>query len=389
MRLNLTSPLRALSLALFGLLVTPALAQQVVFVEPAQLVPTQPTGRFIGSLRARSTSVMAALEEGALLELAVREADTVRKGDVLARVDSRRLQTSLAQVGADLAMAAATQLEREANLANAEADLEALKRAAQSGAVSERDLRNARTKVTVGQSLVEAAKQSIASMQAKRDLLGLRIADSTVRAPFDGRIIARHAEVGQWIRPGDSLVTLVSTGALEAWIEVPERFIGRFDAQLASVPLLMEGTGAMAVGIRPRTIPMVDERGRTFTLILDVESKGALANGLQPGMSVSAVVPLGQLTPRLVLHKDAILRRGTNSLVAKISPENIAVLVPVRVLFSTATGFAVEPLEPEALVPGDRIVVEGNERLYPGTPVTPQENTPKPKADGQSTPAAK
>jgi RND family efflux transporter MFP subunit len=372
-----TSPSKLFSLVLLALLSTRAAAQQVVIVEPVALISTQPTERFIGSLRARSTSVMAALEEGALLELAVREADAVKKGDVLAQVDSRRLQASLAQSQADLAMGEATAVERGANLANAVADLEALTRAADSGAISERDLRNARTAVAVGQALVEAAKQSITSMEANRELLQLRIADATVRAPFDARIVARHAEIGQWIRPGDKLVTLVSTGTLEAWVEIPERHMGGFDSEMHSIALLAEGPGIPTLGTRPRTIPIVDERARTFTLIMDVKPGAPGFENLQPGMSISAIVPLGQRTPHMVLAKDAILRRGTHSLVAKIGPENMAELVPVRILFAADGGFAVEAIVPDALNAGDRVVTEGNERLYPGTPVTPTERKPK------------
>lgn len=364
-------------LVLFGLLSSAAAAQQVVIVEPVALTPVQPAERFIGSLRARSTSAMAALEEGALIELAVREADTVKKGDVLAKVDSRRLEMSLTQVQADLAMGEATAVEREANLANAQADLEALNRAADSGAVSERDLRNARTAVAVGQAMVEAARQSIASLGASRDLLELRIADATVRAPFDARVVSRHAEIGQWIRPGDKLVTLVSTGTLEAWLEVPERHMGGFDRSVESIALSADGSGLKAQGTRPRTIPIVDERARTFTLILDVNPGTPGFDKLQPGMSISAKVPLGKLTPHMVLAKDAILRRGTNSLVAKIGPENMAELVPVRVLFGANGGFAVQALAPESLKPGDLVVTEGNERLFPGTPVVPTERGSK------------
>jgi RND family efflux transporter MFP subunit len=379
-----TSPSKLSSLVVLALLSTRATAQQVVIVEPVALTSTQPTERFIGSLRARSTSVMAALEEGALLELAVREADTVKKGDVLAQVDSRRLQVSLTQIQADLAMGEATAMERAANLANAVADLEALTRAADSGAISERDLRNARTAVAVGQALAEAAKQSITSLEANRELLKLRIADATVRAPFD----ARHAEIGQWIRPGDKLVTLVSTGTLEAWVEVPERHMGGFDSEMHSIALLAEGPGIPTQGTRPRTIPIVDERARTFTLILDVKPGAPGFENLQPGMSISATVPLGQRTPHMVLAKDAILRRGTNSLVAKIGPENMAELVPVRILFATDGGFAVEAIVPGALNAGDRVVTEGNERLYPGTPVTPTERKPKGEVGTEPQPQA-
>jgi len=375
------TPIR-LATALFGLaLLAPALpaapAQQPqaqpVYVEPVRSETVQQTERVLGSLRARSVSVMAALEEGVLLELAVREADKVAAGDVLARQDTRRLEASRIQLSADLAMADATALERTATLANAKQDLAALERAAGSGAVSDQDLRRARTAVATGQALVQAAEQQKASLQAAIDLVDIRIADAVVRAPFAARVTTRHAEVGQWIRPGEPLVTLVSTGPLEAWLDCPERFTASLDRGADSYPVHLEATGADVEGVRARSVPMVDVRARTFPLVLDIPAEAVQAARLQPGMSISCRIPLGAPTERLVLATDAVVRRGDASLVAKVGEGGIAELVPVRVLFDAPGGFAVESLVPGGLAGGDLVVIEGNERLYPGTPVAPME----------------
>lgn len=380
---------RCLLRTLFGgpLLVTllhaTAGAQQPVFVEAVERVAVQKSERVIGSLRARSTSVMAALEEGVLLALDVREADHVREGEVLARQDTRRLEASRAQLVADRAMAAATLLEREAELENARTDLDAIESAAKNGAVSVRDLRNARTAVRTGTALVEAATQALVSLDAALALVDIRIADAVVRAPFDAQVTARHAEVGQWIRPGEPLVTLVSSGALEAWLQLPERFIGQLDDGVESIPLLAEALGLELLGRAPRAIPMVDERTRTFTLVADVAPGEAPGPTLQPGMSISGIIPLGEAAPRLVVAKDAVLRRGQSTLIARVGDDGLAQLVPVKVLFAVDQRFAVEPLAPGGLEAGQDIVVEGNERLFPGTPVTPTRREPEAPSEGE------
>lgn len=371
-----------LLLLLPGLLPSQARSQQPVFVESVTEVPTQETERVIGSLRARSISLMAALEEGVLLALPVREADRVERGDVLARQDTRRLEAGRVQLQADRALAEATRLERQAQLDNSRSDLVALESAAASGAVSDRDLRSARTAVQTGQALAEAAKQSLASLDAQLALIDIRIADAVVRAPFDGQITARHAEVGQWIRPGEPLVTLVSSGQLEAWLELPERFIGRLDASAESLDLRIEASRAQLFGTRPRMIPMVDERSRTLTLVLQVEPQDVARFMLQAGMSISAEVRLGSPEPRLVVAKDAVLRRGTNSLVARVGEDGLAQLVPIKVLFASGDRFAIEALTPGGLVAGQDVVIEGNERLFPGTPLEPLRREAPPAPDG-------
>ena len=382
--LLIRSPYLPLCLLLGTLMSSTAIAQQPVFVESVELVQVQKSERVIGSLRARSTSVMAALEEGVLLTLDVREADHVAAGDILARQDTRRLDASRSQLVADRAMGVATQLEREAHLANAKIDLAAMESAAEKDAVSDRDLRNARMEVQIGTALVEAATQSLASLDAAIGLVDIRIADAVVRAPFDAQIVARHAEIGQWIRPGEPLVTLVSSGALEAWLELPERFIGQLDGAAESIPLRAEALGSQLTGHSPRTIPVVDERARTFTLVMDVTASEAKTFALQPGMSISGIIPLGKASPRLVVAKDAVLRRGKSSLVARIGEGDISELVPVNVLFTVNQRFAVEPVTPGGLEAGQDVVVEGNERLFPGTPVTPMRHEqPSPTKGGK------
>jgi predicted deacylase len=69
-------------------------------------------------------------------------------------------------------------------------------------------------------------------------LLQVRLDDTTIAAPFDGYVIERHVEPGEWVRPGDPIITLVSAGIIEAWIEVPERFAG--DIAQATTPITVE-----------------------------------------------------------------------------------------------------------------------------------------------------
>lgn len=365
----------------------PATAQgpSPVFVAPVEQTTAQEFERVIGSLRARRTTQMAALEEGALIELSVREADTVKAGQAIARIDDRRLKATRAQLEADLAMGAANLAEKTAQLENARLDLEALERAGKSGAVSERELRNGRTMVQTSEALAKAAEQSITALEAQRDLMDLRIADTIVRAPFDARVIMRHAEIGQWIRPGDALVTLVSTGPLEAWLDLPERLVGRVDTEQAEMQVRLEATGTLITGRSARAVPSVDVRARTFALILDIApNKGKDATDmleLHPGMSISAEIPIGTPKPHLIVPKNAIIRRGSDALVVTVGADNVAQFAPVRVLFSSGQGFAVESLVPGGLTAGTSVIVEGNERIFPGTPVTP---TPVSERDAQA-----
>ncbi len=359
-------------------------AQQSVRVATVERAEVQQHDRVTGSLRAAHEVVIAALEEGALVDVRVKEAAFVKRGDVLASTDARRLEAQAAEVDAEIARARAEVLQRRAELANAERDVEALAAAAQKNAVSERQLRNARTEAEVAAARIAAAEGHVQGLDARKALLRVRLDDALIRAPFDGRIVARHAEPGQWIRPGDPVVTLASTGIVEAWLEVPERHADAARALAASGrggsaltgPLAGTNANALAVEITAagrsvtargvRLVPQVHARARTFALVADLDDAGG---GLVPGMSVSAWLPVSQKAAQLLVPRDALVRRpGQTSLfrIREADGAPLAEQVAVSVLFETESAVAVAG----PLAAGERVVVEGNERLFPNIPVS-------------------
>jgi multidrug efflux system membrane fusion protein len=130
-----------------------------------------------------------------------------------------------------------------------------------------------------------------------------------------------------------------------------------------------------------RIVPQVDERSRTFQLVGKVYNEnGVLASGL----SVVGWVPSGQRASYLVVPVDAIMRNemGPYVYVARqlgegppqAMPANVEVLfeIPGRVVIAAG-----------GVQAGDRVVVEGNERLFPTAPLAPTgEGAPGGRAAG-------
>ncbi|MEL6908136.1 MAG: efflux RND transporter periplasmic adaptor subunit, partial [Planctomycetota bacterium] len=258
---------------------------------------------------------------------------------------------------------------RTAELAEAARDLEALRAARAGDAVSEREVRVALARRDVAAAGETAAAARIEALDADAALLELRVSDTVVRAPFDGVVVERLAEVGEWVSPGDPVVRVVSTATVEIWLDVPERLLagvgasdGRFEARVPSSDLRVPLEDA-------RVLPLVDRASRTFRVV--GRSAGA---GLAPGMSVEAEVPTGERAPWTLVPKDALKYRPTGIVVAVVkgSDEGAATVtgpavdLPVEIAFELAGEVA---LRPGAVQPGDVVVVEGNERLFPGAPV--------------------
>lgn len=329
--------------------------------------------RVTGSLRAASEAELAAREDGPVARVDVREGDVVRAGDVLLTLDTRRLEASRAATLATRAEADATRVQREAEHADAREDLGSIEAAARTDAMSPRELRRARTAVLVAEAAAAAAARRVEALDAELNLLAVRLEDATLRAPFDGAVVARHVEAGEWVTAGDPLVTLVSAGALEVWLDVPERLFAGAGG-LGELALELSGDGAVARAVAPRRVPRVDPRSRSFPLVATVPHD-ADAPPLSAGMAVSTWVAVGEPREALLVPKDALVHRpgGVGVLVivgegagGAAQVKGTAAFVPVVVSFEVDREVAVEP---GAVSSGALVVTEGNERLFPGTPV--------------------
>jgi RND family efflux transporter MFP subunit len=324
-----------------------------------------------GSLRAAPRAQVAAREGAAVESTHVDVGDLVKAGDALVSLDARRLTAILAEGEAALTAARAELMQRQAENERAEQDQIMMAGLWEQKAVAEREYLDSVSEAKVASSREDAARESIEAATKRLELIRVRQTDLEVVAPFDGRVVTRHIEIGEWLNEGDPVVTLVSTGEVEAWLQLPERHIAKFKADMpASVELRLPGRSEPILAKSFSLVPDVGGRSRRFDLIARIPDPD---NRLTPGTSVQAEVPLGKLAERLVVASDAIMKGYAGSYVYTVEDSTsgppVASRVPVEVLFER-NGEAV--LAEGALKPGVRVIVEGNERLFPKTPLNPQ-----------------
>jgi RND family efflux transporter MFP subunit len=231
---------------------------------------------------------------------------------------------------------------------------------------SQQEYDHAEADVSVARAQLTAAERALTQIESQRQLLQVRLDDTTIDAPFDSYVVERHVESGEWVRPGDAIVTLVSAGSIEAWIEIPERFVG--DVAQATAPTRVEvpAVGQSITVQQGKRVPQMDPRARTFFVMVELSDHAGL---FTPGMAVAAWVAVGPRSMQLTVPGDALIRDAGSAFVYKVHQDNSgghAVQVPVRVLFQVAGKVAI--VAPD-LRPNDHVVTEGNERLLPGTKV--------------------
>ena len=196
-----------------------------VIFRPVEEKPMVELIQVTGTLRAVRRAEVAARESGAVKSVSVDEGDTVKTGESLAVLDGRRLDAQQAEAEAELIAARAELAQREAENERARRDEEMMRQLWDKKAVAEREYLDSLRGARVAMAQQNAAAESIAAAEKRRELLNVRRGDLSVLAPFDGRVVARHLELGEWLREGDPVVTLVSTGEVEAWLELPERHV--------------------------------------------------------------------------------------------------------------------------------------------------------------------
>ncbi|MCK6472795.1 MAG: efflux RND transporter periplasmic adaptor subunit [Planctomycetes bacterium] len=324
--------------------------------------------RVTGSLRAIQRSQVSAREEDRILEVKVREGVSVKKGDVLAAMDLRRLDARIQEEHANLEVARATVVERAAQVERDRREYQRLKRIDNPDAVSQQEIDLAESVLNITLATLESAKQNVKVVESRIAQLQIRREDMEIHAPFDGVVIARHTEAGEWIKAGAPVVTMISSGPVEAWLDVPEHLANRIVDKKLGLEVTLTATGEVFKAADWRVMPSVDPRVRTTVVIAVLNPPEG--RELAPGASVIAYVPTGEAGPRKVVPKDALMKDATGFTVYKIikNLDGSEAVIPVTVQVEFERG-AVASVACDQLAIGDRVVIEGNERLRPMMPV--------------------
>lgn len=332
-----------------------------------------PRKKVFGELRPARFAVIASEEPGIIREVLVREGKIVERGAILARIDDMRLKIEIAVNAGNEKSGKAMVAERSASLGLAKRQFELLRQASDGGGANPRELLDAESAVEVAQSQLTQATSALEVIAGAGELLARRGEDLEIRAPFGGVVTKKYTEVGAWVGEGDPIVDLAETQVLEAWFDVPQELYEATQLEVArlsqdsTTPTVIEvtaGAGQRIAGSSLRVIPSIDLRSRTFHAVLEVPNADAR---LAAGLALTAFVPQGPARMWKVIPKDALIYQGASPFVFLVD-KGIAQPIPVAPAFPVGDRVAIEA---SSLAVGALVVIEGNERLMPMSPVAP------------------
>ena len=258
-----------------------------------------------GTLAAQEKSILSAKVTGRLQDLPVDLGSIVRQGDLLAQIEPRDYELGLQQAAAALAQARTAlglplqgeddhiDLEQVSAVRQAKAVLEEatlnrerVKKLSQSGIASqsESDTVEATYKIAVSKydTALEDARArtaTVAQRRAEYKLARKKLADASVRAPFDGAVQTRTAHVGEYVAAGTPILELVKTDPMRLRLQVPERECALVRPGQA-VRLFVEGDTNAYSGQVARLSPALDDQNRMLLVEADVPARGSLRPGL-------------------------------------------------------------------------------------------------------------
>lgn len=358
----MTSPLtlrnfpRALALMLALAGSPPLLAQGpggpvAVGVTAARSMPVAPTVSLSGSVRSRTSTVVASEIAGLVTKLAVREGESVRRGAAIVHLRTDNLQHQLDA-------ARAQQREATARLELAGFSRGRAKELFDSGVISRQELDNAVSESDAWQGRVDQATAEVARLEDD-------LARSVVHAPFSGIVVAEHCQIGAWLAVGAPVVEMIDAGDLEVVVDVPERYFAstRRGAQarvrFASLP------GLEIQGIITAVIPRADAQARSFPTMVRIANP---EQRIGIGMLAEVLLPAGEPRPAVVVPKDAIVDQGGQRLVFVIAEGDGGAVAKAQPV--TLGGAAGGWVAVSGIAAGTQVVTRGNERLMPDSQVT-------------------
>jgi RND family efflux transporter MFP subunit len=318
------------------LLAGPALAQAgaSATVELRQVADVYAADAIIESVHQATVSAQIS---GQLTQLLVDAGDRVKRGQLLARIDTREADAQVASAGAQVAQA-------EAALAQAQLEHGRTKSLVAQGFLSQAALDKADAELKTARAALDAARAGTTQAATGRSFAELR-------APIDGVVGRRLMEPGELATPGRGVVEIHDPAALRAVGTIPQFVLPR-TARVDRAEIELPSVNRRLKSARVTMLPAADPR--LLSTQIRAELPADAPAGIIPGTAAKVLVPIGR-SQKLVVPEAAVVRRSELTAVYVITDSGSRQLRQVRV-GNRVSDDAVEVLA--GLSAGERVALD-------------------------------
>lgn len=307
----------------------------------------------VGNARASATVDIVPRVSGEIVAVNFQEGQDVKEGQPLLKIDPRPYEAVLKEKAGALA-------KSQAQYAKALEDKRRYEKLVNNGYVSREAFEQTLTDA-------EALRATVLSDKAAVESARLDLSYCTVTAPISGRIGALKIHKGNMIKSGSSeaIATIDSLEPCYVAFSVPEANLPLIQAQLAQGAISLT---AVPKGGQPQNGSLTFIDNNVDDKTGSIPLRGTFPNArrqLWPGQYVEVSVPLGKFENALIVPSKAVQKGREGSFVFVINEAGKAEYRNVKALFENNGEIIVEG----DVKPGEKVVTEGQVRLYPNAPV--------------------
>lgn len=342
-------------------------------LDPSQSVPFLNASGYVVAQR---RAAVASKGTGRLVELRVREGDLVKKGELIGRLESDDMEAALARARANLNVARSADDQAKAALDNATSNYERKKSLLEEGLVPRADFDAAEAQYRGAKAALASAEAGVKAAAAAVRSAEVEVENTVIRAPFDGTVLTKNAEVGEVVAPFGSstqvkaaVVTMADMSSLQVEADVSESNIEKVRIGQAAEIALDAYPETKYEGVVQTVVPTADRAKATVLTKIRFLN---LDDRVLPEMSAKVAFlsePKADQggAPIVTVNPGAIVTREDQKVAFRIKEEHVE-MIPVETGGSLGSQVEVK----QGLKPGDRVVLNPPENLAAGDRVQVQ-----------------
>jgi RND family efflux transporter MFP subunit len=311
-------------------------------VQTTPIVTTYPSQQYVvlnatGYVVAQRKASISSKATGRLEWLGVAEGSRVKEGDVIARIDNRDVVAQAQSVEASVRAARANVQQAEVERQNAQVEYRRNQDLVDKNFISKSALDTAKARLDRGQAAVNSAQANLNAALANARNAQVSVDYTQIRAPFDGVILSKSANVGDLVTPFSNatdskgaVVTMADMTTLEVEADVSESSLAKVHVDQPAEIVLDALPDSRFRGHISRMVPTVD---RAKATVMTKVKFDAIDPRILPEMSakvsfLSQEVTAAEQKPLLAVGSDAIVQRDGRTVVF-VMRDGRAAAVPV------------------------------------------------------------
>jgi len=298
-------------------------------------------------------------------EIRVEEGDSLKKGQVLLKLDEREIRNEYDQANIALGQAELGVRQAEVKAELSAAEFERAKSLFDQKLTSKQEYDQAELTSRTDTLALEDSKQQQEAAKARLEATQIQLEYTTVISPLTGILTDRLIDVGDRVNVNEVLFEMREFPPLWARIHVPEKALPQLKIGQSVIIRVETYPDSDFVGHIKMINPAVDASSGTVKVTIEVNRPGSL---LRPGLFVTASIATESHPNAIVIPKKSVIRERDLNYVYTIQPDDTVQRREVEIGFSEDTWVEVIA----GLEEGEAIVSVGHETLNEGYPILVQ-----------------